>query len=65
LTPGDGATVVRPRTLAIVGFHLVVALLFVGVAAYNLHRGDTVNAVMQSVIGVLILMLGIGLARAA
>jgi len=56
---------VRPRSAAIVGFHLLVALLFVGVAGYNAQRGDTVNAVMQGVIGALILMLGIGLARAA
>ncbi len=56
---------VRPRSAAIVGFHLLVALLFVGVAGYNVHIGETVNAVMQAVIGVLILMLGVGLARAA
>jgi hypothetical protein len=56
---------VRPRSVAIVGFHLVVALLFVGVAVYNVYNGDTVNAVLQSVIGFLILMLGVGLARAA
>lgn len=55
----------RPRSAAIVGFHLLVALLFVGIAGYNVYNGDTVNAVMQGVIGVLIFMLGIGLARAA
>jgi len=59
------AKAVRPRSVAIVGFHFVVALLFFGVAGYSVYHGDTVNAVMQSVIGVLILMLGVGLARSA
>lgn len=55
----------RPRSAAIVGFHMLVALVFVGVAGYNAYNGDSVNAVMQGVIGALIFMLGIGLARAA
>lgn len=53
----------RPRSVAIVGFHLLVALVFLGVAGYNAHTGDAVNAVMQAVIGTLVLVLGIGLAR--
>jgi hypothetical protein len=56
---------VRPRSVAIVGFHVLVALVFVGVAGYNAYTGDVVNAVMQGVLGALILVLGIGLARAA
>lgn len=55
----------RPRSAAIVVFHLLVALVFVVVAGYNAYTGATVNAVMQGVIGTLILALGIGLARAA
>ena len=58
-------TVVRPRSAAIVTFHLLVALVFFGVAGFNVYRGETVNAVMQSVIAALVLSLGIGLARAA
>lgn len=55
----------RPRSIAIVGFHVLVALVFVGVAGYNAHTGDTVNAVLQAVVGGLVLVLGIGLARIA
>jgi hypothetical protein len=56
---------VRPRSVAIVGFHLLVALVFVGVAGYNAHTGDTVDAVMKAVLGAVVLVLGIGLARTA
>ena len=55
----------RPRSAVIVVFHLVVALIFFGVASFNAYHGQTVNAVMQSVIAALVLSLGIGLARAA
>ena len=55
----------RPQSFAVVGFHLLVAPVFVGVAGYNAHTGDTVNAVMQAVLGALVLVLGIGLARTA
>ena len=55
----------RPRSAAIVGFHLLVALVFFGVAGYNAYNGDMVNAVMQGVLGGLIFILGIGLGRAA
>jgi uncharacterized membrane protein len=56
---------VRSRSIAIVGFHLLVALLFMGVAGYEVYNGEVVNAVMQIVLGTLIVVLGIGLARAA
>ena len=59
------ATVVRPRSAVIVVFHLVVALVFLGIASFNVYHGQTVNAVLQGVIAVLILLLGIGLAKAA
>ena len=55
----------RPRSAVIVVFHLVVALIFFGVASFNAYHGQTVNAVLQGVIAVLILSLGIGLAKAA
>ena len=55
----------RPRSVAIVGFHVLVALVFVGMAGYNAHTGHMVNAVMQAVLGGLVLVLGIGLARTA
>ena len=55
----------RPQSIAIVGFHLLVALVFVGVAGYNGHTGDTVNAVVQAVPRGLVLVVGIGLARTA
>jgi hypothetical protein len=56
---------VKPRSAAIVTFHLLVALIFFGMASFNVYHGQTVNAVMQSVIAALVLSLGIGLARAA
>ena len=55
----------RPRSVAIVGFHLLIALVFVGVAGYNAHTGDTINVVMQAVLGALVHVLGIGLAHTA
>ena len=55
----------RRRSVAIVGFHLLVAPVFVGVAGYNAHTADTVNVVMQAVLWGLVLVLGIGLARTA
>jgi hypothetical protein len=58
-------TVVRPRSAAIVTFHLLVALTFFGMAGFNAYYGRTVSAVMQSVIAALVLSLGIGLARTA
>ena len=65
MTPGTVTTVVRPRSAVIVVFHLVVALIFLGVAIFNAYHGQTVNAVLQGVIASLILLLGIGLAKAA
>jgi len=56
---------VRPRSAVIVVFHLVVALIFFGVASFNAYNGQTVNAVLQGVIATLILSLGIGLGKAA
>ena len=41
-------TVVRPRSAAIVTFHLLVALTFFGMASFNAYYGRTVSAVMQS-----------------
>ena len=55
----------RPRSAVIVVFHLVVALIFLGVASFNAYHGQTINAVLQGVIAALILSLGIGLGRAA
>ena len=55
----------RRRSVAIVGFHLLVGLVFVGVAGYNAHTGDTVNVVMQAVLWGLVLVFGIGLVRTA
>ena len=54
-----------PRSAIIVTSYLLVALMFFGVAGFNVYRGQTANAVMQSVIAALVLSLGIGLARAA
>ena len=65
MTPETVTTVVRPRSTVIVVFHLVVALIFFGVASFNAYHGQTVNAVLQGVIAALILSLGIGLAKAA
>lgn len=53
------------RTVAIVGLHVGVALVFLAVAAWNLVHGDVVGAVLQSVLGALIAVLGVGIARAA
>jgi len=55
----------RPRALVIVGFHAVVALLFVGAAAVSAYHGQIPGAIVEAVVGVLVLTLGVGLARAA
>lgn len=53
------------RSVAIVGFHLIAAAVFLTVAVWSLLSGDLVGGVMQSVIAVLFVVLGIGLARSA
>lgn len=55
----------EPRIVGILGLHLLGALLFSAVAVRNLIRGDPVSAVMQGVLAVLIVVLGIGIARSA
>lgn len=55
----------EPRIVGIPGLHLLGALLFSAVAVRNVIRGDPVNAVLQGVLAVLIVMLGIGIARTA
>ena len=49
----------RPQSFAVVGFHLLVAPVFVGVAGYNAHTGDAVDTVMQAVLRGLVLVLGL------
>lgn len=55
----------RPRSAVIVGLHLLVALVFAGAAAYSAYKGDVAGAVIEAVMGVLVVLLGVGLARAA
>ncbi|MFQ3318615.1 MAG: hypothetical protein ACI8UR_001023 [Natronomonas sp.] len=54
----------EPRHVAVIGLHLLVALLFVGVAVRNALLGNVAGAVMQGVLGVLVVILGVGIARA-
>ena len=39
---------VKPRSAAIVTFHLLVALMFFGMASFDAYYGRTVSAVVQS-----------------
>jgi hypothetical protein len=54
---------VEPRIVGILALHGVGALLFSSVAVWNLLRGDGVNAVLQGVLAVLVLALGVGIAK--
>lgn len=53
------------RYVVIIAVHVLVALVFVAVAVRNLLYGDVGGAVMQGVVGVLVGMLGFGIARMA
>jgi hypothetical protein len=54
---------VEPRSVGVLGLHVVVAVLFFAVAVWNLLNDDPVNAVLQGVLAVLVVALGIGIAR--
>lgn len=51
------------RTAAIVGIHGIVAVAFLAVSLWSAWRGNLVGAVVLGVVAVLVLLLGIGLAR--
>lgn len=53
-----------PRFVSIVGIHLLGSLTFTGIAVRNALLGDTVGAVLQGVLAVLVITMGVGLARA-
>lgn len=55
----------EPRSVVIVGVHLVGALLFAAMAIWAVLTGDPVFAVVQGVLAALVVTLGVGLARAA
>lgn len=64
MTPADSVRCVEPRYVVVVGVHAVVALAFIAVAVRNAILGDVVFAVMQGVIATLLVILGVGIARA-
>lgn len=53
----------EPRYVVIVVVHLGVALVFAAVATWNVIQGDVAGAVLQGVLGLLIAILGVGIAR--